>query len=253
MSAPMDSQVKKTFARQTDAVEECLIAELNYGQRDCLASQSALANPVASVFTVGYQKLVNNVEIERAKVKALRVKLNAYRKVKIRNADLRDLSAVRDAVNGLGKELDAIAYADELYRAHTEHNPEIDEIYQQRQERLRVIREEVATLTVVTQTADGQRLASKAMSKGRQPHTDEQTMSGKAEVTLAGTVEHVEKAHFPGQREKAEIALGANNFSQDFLIENTLTKESGQEVHLKHGAEVEVRIKAGPEAFRTEK
>lgn len=252
MSAPMDSPVKETFVRQTDAVEECLIAELNYGQRDCLASQSALANPVASVLTEGYQKLMNNVEIERAKVKALRVKLNAYRKVKIRNADLRDLSAVRDAVNGLGKELDAIAYADELYRAHTEHNPEVDEIYQQRQERLRIIREEVATLTVVTQTADGQRLASKEMSK-RQPHNDEQTMSDKAEVTLAGTVEHVEKAHFPGQSEKAEIALGAENFSQDFLIKNTLTKESGQDVHLKQGAEVKVRIKAGPEAFRPEK
>ena len=159
MNEPLDSRVKETFATQTDAVEDCLITKLNDRNQDCLASQSALANPVASILPAGYQKLVNNLEKDRAMVQALRTKLKAYRKVKIRNTDLRDLSAIRDAVNGLGKELDAIAYADELYRAHTEHSSEVEDIRQQHQERLQVVREELATLTLVIQTADEKRLA----------------------------------------------------------------------------------------------
>jgi hypothetical protein len=78
-------------------------------------------------------------------------------------------------------------------------------------------------------------------------------MSDKAEVRLSGTVEWVEEPRFPGQSAKAEIALGADNFYQEIVIQNTLTKESGHEVHLKHGAEVEVTIKAGPQAFRSDK
>lgn len=113
--------------------------------------------------------------------------------MKIRNADLGDLSVVRDAVNGLGRELDGIAYADELYRAHTEHSSEVEEIYKQRHERLHVIREEVATLTLVIQTAEGQRLSSEAMSNRTEQAIHEETIPDKAEVTLTGTVQHVEE------------------------------------------------------------
>ena len=79
-------------------------------------------------------------------------------------------------------------------------------------------------------------------------------MPDKAETTLSGTVERVVKSRFPGECEKAEIAVeGADHLYKEIRIENTLTQKSGHEVHLKPGAEVEVRIKAGPQAFRSEK
>jgi hypothetical protein len=79
-------------------------------------------------------------------------------------------------------------------------------------------------------------------------------MPDKAEAKLHGTVERIEKPRFPGGCEKAGIAVeGADDFYQEIVIENTLTQEGGREVHLKPGAEVEVTIKAGPQAFRSEK
>ena len=79
-------------------------------------------------------------------------------------------------------------------------------------------------------------------------------MPDKAETTLPGTVERVVKSRIPGVPEKAEIAVeGADHLYKEIRIENTLTNRSGQEVHLKPGAEVEVTIKAGPEATRSEK
>ena len=75
-------------------------------------------------------------------------------------------------------------------------------------------------------------------------------MPDKAETTLPGTVEKVVKSRIPGISEKAEIAVeGADHLYKEIRIENTLTNESGQEVHLKPGAKVEVTIKAGPEAI----
>jgi molybdopterin-binding protein len=75
----------------------------------------------------------------------------------------------------------------------------------------------------------------------------------KAEATLHGTVEKVVKSRYPGECEKAEIAVeGADHLYKEIRIENTLTQKSGHEVHLKAGAEVEVTIKAGPQAFRSE-
>jgi hypothetical protein len=69
-------------------------------------------------------------------------------------------------------------------------------------------------------------------------------MPDKAETKLHGTVERVEKPRFPGGCEQAGIAVeGADDFYQEIVIENTLTQKGGHEVHLKPGAEVEVRIK----------
>ena len=79
-------------------------------------------------------------------------------------------------------------------------------------------------------------------------------MPDKAETTLPGSVERVVKSRIPGVPEKAEIAVeGADHLYKEIRIENTLTNESGQEVHLKPGAQVEVTIKAGPEAISPEK
>jgi hypothetical protein len=77
-------------------------------------------------------------------------------------------------------------------------------------------------------------------------------MPDKGRVTLPGIVESVQKPHFPGQREKADIALGADNFYQEIVIENTLTQKDGHEVHLEPGAEVKVTIEAEPKGFRSE-
>jgi hypothetical protein len=79
-------------------------------------------------------------------------------------------------------------------------------------------------------------------------------MPDKAEAKLHGTVERVEKPRFPGECERAEIAVeGADDFYQEIVIENTLTQKGGNEVHLKPGAEVKVTIEAGPKGFRSEK
>lgn len=75
-------------------------------------------------------------------------------------------------------------------------------------------------------------------------------MVEKAMTILPGTVEKIVKARFPGQSEKAEIAVeGGDHLYREIRIENTLKDEKGKEVHLKEGAKVEVTIKAGPEAI----
>lgn len=79
-------------------------------------------------------------------------------------------------------------------------------------------------------------------------------MTDKAKAVLPGTVEKVVKSHFPGESEKAQIAVeGADHLYKEIRIENTLTDKNGHDVHLKPGAKVEITIKAGPAAIRTEK
>jgi len=74
-------------------------------------------------------------------------------------------------------------------------------------------------------------------------------MSDKPSTTLVATVEKIIKPPFPGVPEKAEIAVeGADHLYRELRIENTLTDENGDQVCLKKGAEVEVTIKAEPEA-----
>jgi hypothetical protein len=74
-------------------------------------------------------------------------------------------------------------------------------------------------------------------------------MTKNAETVLSGTVEKIVKSRFPGECEKAEIAVeGADHLYKELRIENILTNENGKEVHLKSGAKVEVTIKAGPES-----
>jgi len=57
------------------------------------------------------------------------------------------------------------------------------------------------------------------------------------------------KPILPSEPEKAQIAIhGADHLYREVRIENTLTDENGEKVHLKPGAEVEVTIAAEPEA-----
>jgi hypothetical protein len=74
-------------------------------------------------------------------------------------------------------------------------------------------------------------------------------MSEKPSTTLPATVEKIIKPLSPSEPEKAQIAVvGADHLYRELRIENTLTDENGDKVHLKQGADVEVTIEAEPEA-----
>jgi hypothetical protein len=68
-------------------------------------------------------------------------------------------------------------------------------------------------------------------------------------TTLPGVVEKIIKPVSPKEPEKAQIAIeGADDLYREIRIDNTLTKENGEEVRLKPGAEVEVTVEAPLEA-----
>jgi hypothetical protein len=74
-------------------------------------------------------------------------------------------------------------------------------------------------------------------------------MSDKPSTTLQATVEKIIKSPSPNIPEKAQIAVeGADHLYRELRIENTLTDQNGDKVHLKRGAEVEVTVEAEPEA-----
>ncbi len=73
----------------------------------------------------------------------------------------------------------------------------------------------------------------------------------KASVTLPGTVEKIIPGIGDEVPEQAQIGLdGAEELYREIRIENTLTDPDGNEVKLKKGAEVEVKIEAEPDATK---
>jgi hypothetical protein len=83
--------------------------------------------------------------------------------------------------------------------------------------------------------------------------TEESSVEDKPSVTLPGFVEKVVKPVFPTEPEKAQIVVEtADPLYREIRIENTLTKENGEVVRLKEGAEVEVTVEADPEATTTD-
>ncbi len=75
-------------------------------------------------------------------------------------------------------------------------------------------------------------------------------MSEQSSVTLSGTVEKIIESPFPGEPDKAQIAVdGGDHLYREIRIDNTLTKADGEEVGLKLGAHVEVTVAAEPEAI----
>jgi hypothetical protein len=64
-------------------------------------------------------------------------------------------------------------------------------------------------------------------------------------TSVPGTVDKIIPSPHPSRPEKAQITVdGANGRYRDFRIENTLTDENGEDVHLKKGAHVEVTVTA---------
>jgi hypothetical protein len=74
----------------------------------------------------------------------------------------------------------------------------------------------------------------------------------KVAVTLPGTVKKVIPPIHPSMPEKAEISVeGADELYREIRVENTLSDESGNEVSLKPGAQVDVSIEADADATKT--
>ena len=68
-------------------------------------------------------------------------------------------------------------------------------------------------------------------------------------TTMPAVVEKIIKSQAQGEPEKAQISVeGADHLYRELRIENSLTDANGEEVKLKPGAEVDVRIDAPPEA-----
>jgi hypothetical protein len=68
-------------------------------------------------------------------------------------------------------------------------------------------------------------------------------MNEKPSAILPGTVEKIIKSPIPNEPEKAQIAVeGADHLYREIRITNTLTRENGDEVSLKPGAQVEVTV-----------
>jgi uncharacterized protein YfaS (alpha-2-macroglobulin family) len=73
-------------------------------------------------------------------------------------------------------------------------------------------------------------------------------MAEKPSTTRPGTVQRIIKSPYSGAPEKAEIAIqGADDLYKEIRIENALVDENGEEVSLKKGAQVEVKIEADPQ------
>jgi hypothetical protein len=74
-----------------------------------------------------------------------------------------------------------------------------------------------------------------------------EVMTEKVSTTRPGTVQKIIKSSYSGQPEKAEIAVqGADDLYKEIRIENALIDKNGEEVSLKKGAQVEVKIEADP-------
>jgi len=80
---------------------------------------------------------------------------------------------------------------------------------------------------------------------------DEEEDQDKVAVTLPGKVEKVIPPIHPSLPEKAQISVeGADELYREIRVENTLSGESGNEVSLKPGAEVDVTIEADADATK---
>ncbi|HEX3322814.1 MAG TPA: hypothetical protein VHR84_19055 [Terriglobales bacterium] len=79
-------------------------------------------------------------------------------------------------------------------------------------------------------------------------------MAEKASVTLPGKVEKVIEPQSLGEPEKVQISIeDADALYREIRVENSLTDEDGNEVRLKEGADVDVKVEAEDEATSEKK
>lgn len=85
--------------------------------------------------------------------------------------------------------------------------------------------------------------------KTKSEESKSEESSEKATVTLPATVEKIIPPAWPGQPEKAQIAVhGAEDLYKEIRVDNELQGPDGEAVTLKKGAHVEVTIEAEPHA-----
>lgn len=78
-------------------------------------------------------------------------------------------------------------------------------------------------------------------------------MTDNPSTTLVGTVEKIITSRVPSEPERAQIVVEeADHLYKELRIENTLTDAGGNEVHLKQGAKVEVKVEAQPQGVTEE-
>jgi hypothetical protein len=81
------------------------------------------------------------------------------------------------------------------------------------------------------------------------PMASKPDVTDKPAVTLPGKVEKIIETPDPREPEQAQITVeGAETLYKELRIENTLTDENGDEVRLKEGAEVDVKVEADKDA-----
>jgi len=74
-------------------------------------------------------------------------------------------------------------------------------------------------------------------------------VTDKPNVTLPGKVEKIIETPDSHEPEQAQISVeGAETLYKELRIENTLTDENGNEVRLKEGADVDVKVEADKDA-----
>lgn len=134
--------------------EKRLIAELKDCDQDRLAAQSALTNPSHFVCPEEHRKLAQAVELARDRADAVRVRLRSLRTAKRRKKDSHDMHELQDRLNKLAAEIDTITYAGEVGKEQAP-SPEASAAYQERYQRLEKIRNKLAELTLVMDSADG--------------------------------------------------------------------------------------------------
>jgi len=72
-----------------------------------------------------------------------------------------------------------------------------------------------------------------------------------AKTTKPGVVQKIIESPIPNEPEKAEIAIqGADELYSEIRIENVLEDESGKQVKLKPGAQVNVTVEAEPKDLK---
>ena len=144
---------------------------------------------------------------------------------------------------------------DELRRLMLEHVESIkeetflgglsEEEFQRHEMRLKRIRE---------LSADYFATLERSLRASKSPMKEGDSMPEKPSVTLPGKVEKIIPPPNPTEPEKAQIAIdGADTLYREIRIENSLTGEGGEEVHLKKEADVDVTVEADKDATTTSK
>jgi chromosome segregation ATPase len=158
------------------------------------------------------QQLAKAAELARGKVDAVLIRLRSLRTAKRRKKDSHDLHKLQNALNGFGEEIDTITYAGEAAKEQTS-SPKAVAAHQERSRRLQTIREKLAELAHVMDSADGKpRSPSLANANSDIGEALQKLQSAESNLDDAEThLNNVEGAHVRDQDEIASAKSSTNN------------------------------------------